>query len=51
MQNSAAQNAQKQRFSGLGDWMDEMRWNFFGVCGNGVGGPGTLQNGNCKCVD
>ena len=43
-QNSAAQNAQKQRFSGLGDWMDEMRCNFVGVCGKGVDGPGTLQN-------
>ena len=43
--NSAAQNAHKQGFSGMGDWMNEMRCNFVGVCGQGVDGPGTLQNG------
>jgi hypothetical protein len=50
VQNSAANNAQKQRFSGLGDWMDEMRWNFVGVCGKGEDGAGTLQNGKQTCV-
>ena len=44
-QNSAAQNGQKQRFSGLGDVMDEMHCNFVGVCGKGVDRPGTLLNG------
>ena len=49
-QNSAAQNAHKQGFSGMGDWMGEMRCNFVGVCGQGVDGTGTLQNGNWTCV-
>ena len=49
-QNSAAQNAHKQGFSEMGDWMDTMRCNFVGVCVKGVDGPGTLQNGNWICV-
>ena len=49
-QNSAAQNAHKQRFSGMGDWRGEMRCNFVGVCGQGVDGTGTLQNGKQTCV-
>ena len=44
-QNSAVQNAQKQRFFGLGNWIDEMRCNFVVVCGQGKDEHGTLQNG------